>query len=162
VINTKNELNNIATEINRLLSEYIEIHNEVFKFSWRKIIPIPFIFKAIDFKGLQSKAGKILITLENSNELIAQLLTKVSSDQSCFAHFLSEYCLALIETVSIFEKMLFQLYLKSQNSGDYSLSEHNKLSKGYEEAVRKYYSMGNRLNELYSEFNQPQRQEGYQ
>jgi len=153
-MNTKNEHNAIALRINNLLSEYIIIHDEVFKFSWRKIIPLPFIFKVINFHDLHEKADEILNNLEKCNDDISRILSEVSDKESRFAHFLSEYCLALTNTVSLLKEMLYQLYLKSKNSGDYSLSKHNSLSKEYDKAVKKYYSMGNRLNELYTEFNQ--------
>lgn len=153
-MNTKNELDEIALKINNLLSEYIIIHDEVFKFSWRKIIPLPFIFKAINFHDLHEKADKVLNNLEQCNDDLSRILSEVSDKESRFAHFLSEYCLVLTNTVSLLKEMLYQLYLKSENSGDYNLSKHNSLSKEYDEAVRKYYSMGNRLNELYTEFNQ--------
>jgi phage-related minor tail protein len=153
-MNTKNELNEIFLKINNLLNEYIVIHDEVFKFSWRKIIPLPFIFKAINFHNLQQKAEEILNELEQCNNDLNKILSKVSDKESRCAHFLSEYCLALTNTVSLLNNMLHQLYLKSENSGDYNLSKHNSLSKEYDEAVQKYYGMGNRLNELYKEFNQ--------
>jgi len=153
-MNTKNELNEMALTVNHLLSEYIIIHDEIFKFSWRKIIPLPFIFKAIDFRSLHEKADKILNNLEQCNVDISKILNEIQNSESRFAHFLSEYCLALTNTVSLLKEMLHQLDLKSENSGDYSLSKHNKLLKEYDEAVQKYYSMGNRLNELYTEFNQ--------
>ena len=153
-MNTKNELDEIALKINNLLSEYIIIHDEVFKFSWRKIIPLPFIFKAINFHDLHEKADKVLNNLEQCNDDLSRILSEVSDKESRFAHFLSEYCLVLTNTVSLLKEMLYQLYLKSENSGDYILSKHNSLSKEYDEAVRKYYNMGNRLNELYTEFNQ--------
>lgn len=151
---TKNELNETALKINNLLSEYVIIHDEVFKFSWRKIIPLPFIFKAINFHDLHEKAAKILTNLEQCNDDVSRMLSEAPDQESRFAHFLSEYCLTLTNTVSLLKEMLCQLYLKSENSGDYNLSKHNSLSKEYDEAIKKYYSMGNRLNELYAEFNQ--------
>ena len=34
---------------NAILREYVAIHDAIFKFSWRKAIPIPGLFKATDF-----------------------------------------------------------------------------------------------------------------
>lgn len=153
-MDTKNKLNETALKINSLLSEYIVIHDEVFKFSWKRIIPLPLIFKTINFHDLHEKVGKILDNLKQCNDIISELLGEVSGMESRFAHFLLEYCLALIDTVITLKEILYQLYLKSENSGDYSFSKHHKLSKEYNEAVKKYYSIGNRLNDLYTEFNQ--------
>ncbi|MDO8885653.1 hypothetical protein [Candidatus Oleimmundimicrobium sp.] len=150
----KNELRLIAVEVNELLSRYIEIHNAVFKFSWRKIIPLPFVFKSINFNDLHSRAKQILSELEACNQQINSLIEDTTQKESRFAHFLSEYCGALIKTVSLLKEILHQLHLKSENSSKYNLSKYNKQCDLYNEAVNKYSSMGGRLNELYSEFNQ--------
>jgi hypothetical protein len=145
------KIKNTATEVNSLLDEYIKIHNEVFKFSLRKIIPIPFIFKALNFEKLHDRTKKVLTALENANKQIRELLNESQGDEEQkFSQLLSEYCCALITTVAILEKMLFQLNLKSKNSGDYNLSEHNRLFNSYREATDKYYDIGIKLNESYS------------
>jgi len=148
----KYEIKLIATEINGLLNRYIEIHNSVFKFSWRKAIPLPFFFKPINFDSLHNKAEQILSELSSSNKRITLLLEYINQKESHFAHFLSEYCTALMETVSLLKRILYQLYLKSENSNEYNLDEHNKMLKLYKEAVNRYSAMGSRLNELYIEF----------
>lgn len=148
----KGELKSIAFDVNELLSRYTKIHDCVFKFSWREIIPLPFFFKKIDFKGLHTQATQLLHELENCNQRINNLIEDIAQKESRFAHFLSEYCMTLIETISILKGILYQLYLKSENSNEYSLSEHNKKINLYKGAIDKYTSMGSRLNELYSEF----------
>lgn len=112
------------------------------------------INKAIDFHDLHQRVEEILSNLEQCNDDISGILNEVSEKVDHFTHFLSGYCLSLTNTVSLLKEMLYQLYLKSENSGDYSLPKHNSISKEYDEVVKKYYSMGNRLNEPYTEFNQ--------
>lgn len=152
--NSRNELKAIAIGINDLLKGYVEIHNAVFRFSWRRMIPLPFIFEAIDFDDLRSRAKHILSELETCNQRIDSLIGETAQKESRFAHFLSEYCMALIETVCLLKKILYQLCLRSENSNEYRLSEYNSQCNLYKEAVNKYTTMGGRLNELYSEFNQ--------
>jgi uncharacterized coiled-coil DUF342 family protein len=154
VSGVKNELKSIAIKVNDLLSRYIGIHDVVFKFSWRKILPLPFIFKTTDFNSLHTQAKQIFSELKTCHEQIDDLIEKTAHKESRFAHFLSEYCIALIETVSLLKKILYQLYLKSQNSKEYGLGEYNKQCDLYKKAVNKYSNMGGRLNELYEEFNQ--------
>lgn len=147
----KNELKSIAVQVNELLSRYVMIHDAIFKFSWRKIIPLPFIFKAIDFNNLHSQAKQILSELETCNQRIDSLIEDATQKESRFAHFLSEYCMALIETVSLLKEILYQLHLKGESSNKYSLSEYNKQCDLYKNAVNNYTSMGSQLNELYQE-----------
>ena len=147
----KNELKSIAVEVNDLLDKYITIHDAVFKFSWRKIIPLPFIFKAIDFNSLHIQAKQILSELEACNQRIDTLIENTTQKERRFARCLSEYCMALIETVSLLKEILYQLYLKGESSNKYSLSEYNKQCALYKDAISNYTSMGNQLNELYQE-----------
>lgn len=147
----KKELKLIAVEVNELLGRYIEINDAIFKFSWRKIIPLPFIFKPIDFGHLHSEAKQILSQLETCNQQINSLLEDLTQKESRFAHFLSKYCMTLIETVSLLKGIIHQLCLKSEGSEKYSLTEHNKQCNLYKNAVDKYRTMGSQLNELYQE-----------
>ena len=145
----KDELRLIAVEINGLLGRYIEIHDAIFKSSWRKIIPLPFIFKPIDFGRLQDITEKIQSQLETCKQQISELIEGLTQREKDFVDFLSQYCTTLIETVSLLRGILHQLHLKSQGSGKYSLTEYNKQCDLYKNAVDKYSAMGDQLNELY-------------
>lgn len=46
-----------------LLNRYLAVHKEVFGFSLRKVIPIPFLFKKTDFPYLWSEAEEIACEL---------------------------------------------------------------------------------------------------
>ena len=49
----------LAVQVNEILSKYIFIHDDIFKLSIRKLIPIPGIFKKIDFKTHYKNLGKL-------------------------------------------------------------------------------------------------------
>lgn len=49
----------IARNLNDSLTDYTNIHDEIFKKSFRKTIPIPFVFKAINFQELGVKLQDI-------------------------------------------------------------------------------------------------------
>ena len=57
----KEKILELSWNTNDLLSQYVAIHDDVFKTSIRHIIPIPGIFKAIDF-------GEHLKKIENRSE----------------------------------------------------------------------------------------------
>lgn len=151
MLESKEELKLIAVGVNEILSRYIKIHDATFKFSFRKIIPLPFIFKPIDFGCLHSEAEQILSQLETYNQQISDLIGALAEKESRFARFLSEYCVALIDTVSLLKGILQQLCLKSEGSGRYSLAEYNRQCDLYKTAVYKYTTMGDHLNDLYQE-----------
>jgi hypothetical protein len=146
------ELNLIVVRINALLTQYIEIHDVAFKFSLRKIIPLPFIFKAIDFDSLCYQPEKIKTELNTCNQQICYLIEN-GLNKNRFTYFLSEYCQALVVAVSLLRGILHQLYLKSQHSCEYTWGKYDEQIKLYDKAMNKYTTMGNDLNRLYAEFN---------
>lgn len=145
------EVKSVVVEINALLSKYIEIHDAIFKFSWRKIIPLPFLFKPIDFAQLHSSAEQILSQLETCNQQVRSLTEDITQKENRLAHFLCEYCMALMETVSLLKGIIHQLQLKSEASRRYSLTEHKRQCGLYKNAVDRYSTMGSQLNQLYQE-----------
>jgi hypothetical protein len=150
--NLKKELNLIAVRINALLTQYIEVHDVVFKFSLRKIIPLPFIFKATDFSSLHCRAEQIIIELNTCDQQICNFIENGLSGER-FAHFLLKYCQALVNAVSLLRVILHQLYLKSQHLCEYTWKEYDKQVKLYDKAVSVYTTMGDELNILYAGFN---------
>jgi len=150
----KSELLQIAADANRLLTSYISIHDAMFKFNWKHVIPLPFIFKPIDYPRLQGQAIAVLCQLRDCELGLKNLKLKFNSlnvpeQETHFLHFLSEYVLALLETLLRFETMLNELRKKAEDPSSYKYSEYRRHLKRYQEAVAGYHSMGGRLNELY-------------
>jgi len=149
MINLRNELTLIAMEIHELLNKYIIIHDAVFKFSLREIIPLPFIFNPIDFYSLHDESKNIISELETCNNQIDNLKKEIVEDDRQFINILSEYCVALIETVSLLNKIIFRLYLKGERSNRYSWWEYNKHCNLYKNSVKKYKIIGHKINEFF-------------
>jgi hypothetical protein len=147
--NQISELKFVAVEIDRLLTRYIKIHDVVFKFSWRKIIPLPFIFKPIDFSGLNNQLKEISSEFEKCTQKITCLLDVTKEHESNFGNFLLTYCKALIQTVSLLEEITFLLALKGEGSNKYDWKKHHKKCDEYNKAVSNYMSIGDQLNDLY-------------
>jgi len=148
----KNELILIALEVNGLLKRYIDIRNTVFKFSWRSIIPLSFIFKPIDFASWGNKATQILTELETCQQQIDTILQDATQEEMRFGRQLSDYCMALIQTLSLLRKILHHLFLKSHNLEEYKKSEYHKHMDAYDQSIKNYAVKGDLLNEAYSEF----------
>jgi hypothetical protein len=149
VLGQEEELKLIAVQVDGLLSRYIEINDAIFKFSWRKIIPLPFVFKPIDFGQLHYLAGEILSQLFVCDQQLRMLREDLTENEGLFADCLSEYCSTLIETVSLLKGITYQLNLKSERPEEYSLTEYQLQSRLYHDAVDKYTAMGDQLDELY-------------
>jgi len=77
-----------SLNVHNILTQYIEVHNDIFKSSLRRIIPIPGVFKAIDF-------GKYHGSLSKLTDELKYIMSGVD-DRNDFARALIEYIQALV------------------------------------------------------------------
>src|SRR5512141_3329178 len=113
---------------NAILGEYVTIHDAIFKFSWRKALPIPGLFKATDFGAhfrdldrLASKLATISATL------------KAESGALEGSH---QYAAAVLEASQALRDICRRFYEKSQGDlSKYPMSEYNADLKSYEGLV---------------------------
>jgi len=125
--------------INSLLHEYVAIHDAIFKFSWRKAVPIPGLFKPVDFgahfKDLSKLASKL-----------AAISSGLKEDPGALegSH---QYAVALLETIQALREICRRFYEKSQGHiGQYAMAEYNADLKIYEGLVNKCQEAGIALN----------------
>jgi len=123
-----------------ILTKYIKIHNDVFKSSLRRIIPIPGVFLAIDY-------GKHYGSLSELADELKYIISGVD-DRNGFARALIEYGQALLQTLVLFQDMCGNLYKKSQGEvSSYSKKQYQADLDAYNSSVERYQSLGTRLNQ---------------
>jgi len=134
-----------------LLSQYVAIHDDIFKTSIRHIIPIPGIFKAIDFGAHLGKIENIIPELENCDSKIKLVVENLSGQEREYLDLLSQYVGALIETVNRLKIVVSALYAKSQSfvNSNYDWKNYKSDLAKYEQSVQDYLVIGGRLNELF-------------
>jgi ATP phosphoribosyltransferase regulatory subunit HisZ len=125
---------------NAILREYVAIHDTIFKFSWRKTLPIPGLFKATDFgahfRDLDRLAAKLAATS-------SALKTKSGSLES--SH---QYTAALLETIQALREICRRFHEKSQGDlSKYPMAEYNANLKAYEGLMNKCQELGVALNQ---------------
>lgn len=125
--------------VNAILHEYVAIHDAIFKFAWRKAIPIPGLFKPTDFgahfKDLSRLASK-LIGLSSA--------LKADSGALEGTH---QYAAALLEAIQALREICKRFYEKSQGHlSQYPMSEYNADLKVYEGLLNKCQEFGIALN----------------
>lgn len=145
----KNNLQAISIKVNDLLTRYIAIHDKIFKFSFRKIIRLPLIFRRVDFQSHHREAESILAQLNDCKVIIDKMTPESRSGKKEYLEVLSRYAIALIETVNLLKIVLGELYEKSQNSKQYNYEQYKKDLAFYEDAVKKYVNLGQKLNVFY-------------
>jgi hypothetical protein len=97
---------------NAILRKYVVIHDAIFKFSWRKTLPIPGIFKATDFGAHFRDLGRL------ASELAA--ISSALKAESRSLEGSHQYTAAVLEAVQALREICGRLYEKSQ--GDLSKS----------------------------------------
>jgi len=140
----------VSIKINDLLLQYVATHDDIFKTSIRKIIPLPFIFKKIDYQACYRMADNILSQLVENDLLISKMYSICDESQKKYLELLSQYVRALINTVDLLKSLSSSLYAKSERLATYSWKQYKIELAQYESSVQEYSSFGKRLNELYN------------
>jgi len=125
---------------NAILGEYVAIHDTIFKFSWRKTLPIPGLFKPIDFGAHCKNLGRL-----------ASKLAPISSalnTESGSLELANQYTAALLESIQALQEMCRRLHEKTQgNLRTYPMTEYNADLKTYEGLMNKCQELGVALNQ---------------
>jgi len=138
-------LHTTVNEVRNILKQYAAIHDDVFGFSLKKAIPLPFLFKAIDFEQSSIKSGEFVLEMEKLKERLHEL--KSEAPQSEFADILLEFCTSIIEAISLLKEITQQLDLKDKKMAGYTLEQHKQLVDSYSESAEQYRSIATKLAE---------------
>ncbi len=145
-------VSSLATQVNDILSRYILVHNAIFKFSIRKLLPIPGLFKAIDYGSHYQALDNLHSELAQALEAIAQVRASepASTNTGAFLAALAEYGSALSDTIGSLRDMCSHLYRKSQGATDYGWDTYKQDTEAYEASVEHYKVLGEHLNSLWA------------
>ncbi|WP_405114920.1 hypothetical protein MHH28_11345 [Paenibacillus sp. FSL K6-1217] len=139
----------IAKNLNHSLTNYTNIHDEIFKKSIRKTMPIPFLFKAINFQELGFKLQDIHNDLSRFKTQVNDIRESGSEDKNKCTIFI-EYVSKLMYAVQLLQGITRNLLLKSEGDNSYKLNDHTELVERYQKAVEEYYSLGDKMNSLFT------------
>jgi hypothetical protein len=142
----------LAHAVNNILSQYIEIHDDIFKISLRKVIPIPGIFKSIDFSSHHKKLIELHSDIWKIHGSVLDLITdsKLPTPETQFLEILEVYIMALTETIDKLAKICNKLNLKANRLLVYDKNEYQYDVDEYNISVQNYLSIGNSLNNILS------------
>jgi len=134
--------------INAILREYVTIHDAIFKFAWRKAIPIPGLFKptafGAHFKDLSRLASKLIA-----------ISSALKADSGALEGA-QQYAEALLEAVQALRDICGRFYEKSQGHlSQYPMAEYNADLKVYEGLLNKCQEFGIALNRQLHEDSAP-------
>lgn len=142
------QLRGLARQTHGILARYITVHDALYKFSLRHIIPIPGMFKAIDFGSHYRTLTALCSELE---DVLAQVggLEPSTETQEEFREALEKYAAALLETVVKLREICGRLYQKSQTVGGFRFIPRDAEYQDYYASIKRYQNVGERLNALF-------------
>jgi len=133
----------LSIAVNKILGGYIVVHNDIFGFSLRKMIPIPGIFKPINYKSCYNKLNFLEDKISNFiNEL---------PEHTEYFELLKEYSKALRDTILWLKNICERFTNKIEGKGGYPMNEYHKDMSTYNHSVNTYRTLGLRLNNAYKE-----------
>jgi hypothetical protein len=141
----------LAVKVNNVLTDYVEIHNDIFKVSPERVTPIPGVFETIDFQSHISQLHRQRQTLASTDREIAAWLREGIKDPKVrtFISLLRNYDQALSKAISQLEEISQELYKKSQNSAHYLWDVYTRDIDAYQKSIGEYQRLGSALNEAY-------------
>ena len=134
------ELPSEMYQVHAILERYVAIHDKIFKFSLRKAIPIPGLFKSIDYGQHRRELDSLVSTLEQ--------LAISTSNRAGVPRVFQQYVTALLKTMQFLRDMCRRLYDKSQGDlRSYTMGQYKSDVTTYEGLVEEYRALGSTLNE---------------
>ena len=142
-----------AQDISRLLTEYISVHDKILQTAGT----FKSLFKSNDFFSIYKEVDEVKINFEiKANELkdIKEEYYGSFADVSMeFFDALESYFNALFDAVKQLHLLSFRLYETSKgiinNNRELSWTEYSQLTKMYDEKVKRYTDLGDKLNRAY-------------
>jgi hypothetical protein len=138
-----------AQTVGLILKEYVAVHDDIFAGgvvkTLRRIIPIPGIFQAINFKAHA-------VTLALLAYSIDSIRTRVTTQggNTHLANTLSEYCVALGTAVAQLRDIATRLASRKRDPNAYSQPSYRSDLARYENAVGRYREVGEQLNRSFA------------
>ena len=149
----KNLLISQANEIAQLLDEYVVSHNKMLQSAGT----FKSLFKSVDFSVMYKEVDKVKTNFEKKayelKEIKEEYYGNFADVSMKFFDALESYFNALFDAVKQLHLLIFRLYETSRgiinNKRKLSLSEYSQLTRIYNERVKGYIDLGNKLNQAY-------------
>ncbi|HCA41066.1 MAG TPA: hypothetical protein DEP01_05950 [Aminobacterium sp.] len=138
----------IAQCTHKLLQEYMEIQEDLFKPSLRKVIPIPGIFCPVDYKETCGRLGDICRQLAEVREKIRELRPDNKTIDGQFLILQRAYISGMMEAVFFLKEISQRLYERSCGAKEYSRVQYKEDMEIFKEKEISFLKIGLKLNNM--------------
>lgn len=140
----------LAHQINDTLNAYVTVHDAIFAFSLRKLLPIPGLFEPIDYCTHEQTLRSLSVRLDHITDLDLRDARPTSETERAFLAALVSYALALQDTINKLANISANLYRTSRGEFGYHYPSYRADVREYDTSVKKYSTLGGQLNALYA------------
>lgn len=139
------QLATAAQELGGLLHRYIAVHDRIFRFSLRRLVPIPGLFKAINFQQHFESLRFIEMDLQRVLEDFGRsALARSEAGERFLA-----YGATLSAAVAQLRQICGHLFQKADGTVEYTSSQYEHDLAEYNQRVARYRQLGARVNALF-------------
>jgi hypothetical protein len=137
------ELSDKMHHVNEILEKYMTIHDKLFKFSLRKVIPIPGIFKPANYDQNIKELDSLIFALERVS------ISKNNSPE--IINIYQQYITALRKTIRFLRNICWKLDDKSHGDLEgYTIDKYKSDVDTYKGLMDRYQLLEKTLNEYIS------------
>jgi len=140
----------LARQVNDTLGAYVKVHDAIFAFSLRKLLPIPGLFEPIDYCAHELTLGVLSARLKDISGRQLPDVRPSSEAERAFLAALQSYALALQDTIDRLAHISANLCRKSKGESGYIYDSYNADVRAYKASVQSYAGLGANLNALYA------------
>ncbi|MGL1901855.1 MAG: hypothetical protein OCC49_06955 [Fibrobacterales bacterium] len=139
----------LTQNVQEIQKGYLNIHNSVFSFSFKKIFPLSLLYGSQNFERHISVLQKICTTLKDQITFINSEI-KVSHPEAVRNYYikLKSYLQQLEASILILSQICQNLLLQQTKSPSFSVKGYNQLIKKYQKNVASHGEHGRSLNSL--------------
>lgn len=139
----------IACKLEKTLNMYILVHDEMFKVSLNRMLPIEGFFEAINFASCTSQLEIVCRDLEEKMQEMAKIQFTNKTSKKILEK-LKEYSLSLIETVTQLKSISEKMQKKTISLDSYDSKTFYADSENYQKSIASYTKIGEELSSYFA------------
>jgi hypothetical protein len=138
----------LAARVNTVLTQYIAVENEFFKWTPRRASPLPDVFERMDFSGYSKTLRSLERDLDRAQAEVGRQ-RPARAEVREFYSGISDYINQLRASIAALEGISTKLIAVTQDPAKYSSKEYSADMDRYRKLRTDYTTAGTKLNEIF-------------
>jgi hypothetical protein len=140
----------LALDLGAILKAYVQVHDDIYKFSLRRVLPIPGVFQPIRYCEHEKSLSSLSATIVIVRSRIYDAGHSPAANSAALLQVMGEYTDVLLAAITKLRDICARFCASTKGQGSYSMPEFNAATRDYNSLVERYRAIGLQLNELYA------------